>query len=190
MAISSNARARCTRTGCTCSDTALSARRTRHFRHAWKAMGSPCELQLFAARNAEAQQAINAVVADVERLEQLYSRYRDSSLLSSINRVAMAGGSITVDAETAGLLNYASTLLSRKRGAVRHHIGGVAQGVEFRQWSPARSVRASKNCFRVWAGTRCAGNAAGARVSGAGHRARLRRRGQGIRRRSRGFDLS
>ncbi len=79
-------------------------------------MGSPCELQLFAANPHDAQRAAAAVVADIERLEQRYSRYRDGSLLSSLNRVAASGGSIEVDAETAGLLNYAATCFEESGG--------------------------------------------------------------------------
>lgn len=77
------------------------------YRRAFKAMGSPCELQLFAMSAAAAQRAGDAVLADVERLEQRYSRYREGSFLSSINRAAAGGGSIEVDAETASLLDYA-----------------------------------------------------------------------------------
>jgi thiamine biosynthesis lipoprotein len=72
-------------------------------------MGSPCELQLFAARAADARRTTDAVVAEVERFEQRYSRYRDDSLLASINRVAAAGGALGVDAETASLIDYADT---------------------------------------------------------------------------------
>jgi FAD:protein FMN transferase len=80
-----------------------------HYRHAFRAMGSPCEVQLFAGDRAIANRAMQAVTADVERLEQRYSRYRDTSLLTQINRVAEAGGTIEVDDETAGLLDYAQT---------------------------------------------------------------------------------
>lgn len=92
-------------------------------------MGSPCELQLFASEEADAQRAIAAVVADVERLEQLYSRYRESSLLSSINRVAAAGGSITVDDETAGLINYAATCFRESDG-----LFDITSGILRRAW--------------------------------------------------------
>ena len=93
-------------------------------------MGSPCELQLFAETDADAQPAISAVVADVERLEQHYSRYRDSSLLSLINRVAAAGGSIEVDAETAGLLTYAATCYRESDG-----LFDVTSGILRRAWN-------------------------------------------------------
>ncbi len=79
-------------------------------------MGSPCEIQLFAPDAAEARRFAEAAVAEVERLEQNYSRYRDSSLLSALNRTAAAGGGIEVDEETAGLLDYAETCYRESDG--------------------------------------------------------------------------
>jgi thiamine biosynthesis lipoprotein len=79
------------------------------FRHPFKAMGSPCEIQLYAADAQQARAFADLAIADVERLEARYSRYRADSLLSKINRVAAGGGSIEVDEETAGLLQYADT---------------------------------------------------------------------------------
>ena len=70
----------------------MTARRLEFRRIPFKAMGSPCEIQMFAGSDAEASRASNLVIADVERLEALYSRYRDTSFLSKINRVAATGG--------------------------------------------------------------------------------------------------
>jgi thiamine biosynthesis lipoprotein len=79
-------------------------------------MGSPCDIQLFARTSAEAKRVADVVIADVHRLEALYSRYRDDSFLSKINRIAAVGGAITVDSETAGLLNYASICYEQSDG--------------------------------------------------------------------------
>jgi FAD:protein FMN transferase len=103
---------------------------SRRFQHAFKAMGSPCEVQLYATSDAEAHAAISAVVADVERLEQRYSRYRADSFLSSINRVAATGGSIPVDPETASLLNYATTCFDESEG-----LFDVTSGILRRAWN-------------------------------------------------------
>ena len=72
-------------------------------------MGSPCELQLYAENDFLAQKIAQQIITDVHRLERKYSRYRADSFLSKINEVAASGGSIDVDEETAGLLNYAQT---------------------------------------------------------------------------------
>jgi len=82
----------------------------------FKAMGTPCDIQLYARTQAVARQVADAAIADVHRLEALYSRYRSDSFLSAINRVAAKGGSITVDEETAGLLNYAATCYEQSDG--------------------------------------------------------------------------
>ena len=105
-------------------------RRASFLRHSFKAMGSPCELQLFAEDPVAAQDAVSAVLADVVRLEQLYSRYRDDSLTTSINRVAAAGGHISVDDETAGLLNYAATCYRESDG-----LFDITSGVLRKAWN-------------------------------------------------------
>ncbi len=79
-------------------------------------MGSPCEVQLFAGRRREAQALARSAMADVAGLEARYSRYRSDSLLAAINRVAAQGGSVSVDAETASLLDYALTCYEQSDG--------------------------------------------------------------------------
>ena len=99
------------------------------YRHKFEAMGSPCEIQLFAEHREEAERIAGVTIADVARLETLYSRYREDSLLSTINRVAAAGGSITVDEETAGLLNYADTCHAQSGG-----LFDISSGILRRAW--------------------------------------------------------
>lgn len=95
-------------------------------------MGTPCELQLYAAERSRAQQAADATRQDVLRLEARYSRYRDDSLLSAINRVAGAGGRIEVDAETAGLLDYATTCFEQSDGLFDITSGILRQAWNFK----------------------------------------------------------
>lgn len=96
--------------------------------HSFKAMGTACEIQLFA-RQALAEQVIAAIVAEVERLEQRYSRYRSDSFLSAINRVAAWGGKIEVDPETASLLDYAATCYEQSGG-----LFDITSGILRRAW--------------------------------------------------------
>lgn len=75
----------------------------------FRAMGCPCELQLYAP-DAAAAAALHAEVrADIERIEARYSRYRPDSLLAAINAAAAVGGSHQLDSETEALLGYADT---------------------------------------------------------------------------------
>lgn len=101
----------------------------KFFHYEFNAMGTPCDIQLFAESVARAQQVAELAVADVRRLEMRYSRYRDDSFLSGINRVAATGGSISVDAETAGLLNYAATCHQQSDG-----LFDITSGILRRIW--------------------------------------------------------
>lgn len=83
---------------------------------AFAAMGSPCEIRVFARDPVHGTRVFDAARAEVERLEQRYSRYRSDSLLADINRVAARGGGIDVDAETASLLDYADTCYRQSDG--------------------------------------------------------------------------
>ena len=79
------------------------------YRYPFAAMGSRCEIRLYARSEESAAACARAAVNDVVRLETKYSRYRDDSVTAAINRVATAGGAIDVDAETATLLDYGAT---------------------------------------------------------------------------------
>jgi thiamine biosynthesis lipoprotein len=107
----------------------MKAKSLRYYRYAFKAMGSPCDIQLFAGTHDKAKQVADAAIADVHRLEALYSRYRSDSFLSAINRVAANGGRITVDNETAGLLNYAAACYVQSDG-----LFDITSGILRRAW--------------------------------------------------------
>ena len=92
-------------------------------------MGSPCDVQIFATSGNEAEHVTGLVMKDVERLEALYSRYRKASFLSDINRVAAGGGSISVDAETAALLDYAAACHAQSDG-----LFDITAGILRRAW--------------------------------------------------------
>jgi thiamine biosynthesis lipoprotein len=78
-----------------------------YFKYEFFALGSDCVFQLFATCEAMAHAASAQATREVFRIEGRYSRYRDDSELSRINKVAAQGGTIEVDAETAALLDYA-----------------------------------------------------------------------------------
>lgn len=96
----------------------------------FKAMGSPCELHLHGPDAAETRRVAASVIADVQRLERRYSRYRDDSLTSAINRVAAVAGRCEVDAETAALLDYADTCYRESDG-----LFDITSGVLRRAWT-------------------------------------------------------
>ena len=56
----------------------------------FQAMGSPCVLHLHVGSRDEARRIADEAVGEVRRLEAKFSRYRDDSLASQINRSAGA----------------------------------------------------------------------------------------------------
>ncbi len=99
-------------------------------------MGSPCEVVLRQADRDAVHGAIAAVVADIERLEARYSRYREDSLLAAINRAADGGGSIEIDAETAHLVDYAHACWEASDG-----LFDISSGLLRRAWRFAEGAR-------------------------------------------------
>ncbi len=79
-------------------------------------MGSPCSLQLYAATMTQAESVAAAIQQEVHRLEHKYSRYRQDSVTSSINGAARERRAISIDTETASLLDYAHTLWEQSDG--------------------------------------------------------------------------
>lgn len=107
----------------------MQGKKLKYYRREFKAMGTPCEIQLFDRKTANASHAADAAIADVQRLEALYSRYKADSFLSEINRVAASGGSISVDDETACLLDYAVTCYEQSDGMF-----DITSGILRRAW--------------------------------------------------------
>ena len=70
----------------------------------------------------------DAAIADVRRIEAKYSRYRDDSVTTRINRAA-GGAAVTIDAETAALLRYADQCHAQSGG-----LFDITSGVLRRAW--------------------------------------------------------
>lgn len=72
--------------------------------------------------------------AEVRRIEQKYSRYRDDSVLSQINQ--NAGKPTAIDAETAYLINYAQVCFQQSDGLFDISSGVLQQVWDFKQGKP------------------------------------------------------
>lgn len=81
----------------------------------FQAMGSPCEVVCESPRRADAEAISRLVAAEAWRIEDKFSRYIDGNAVARINNAA--GSTITLDDETADLIDFAATLygLSDKR---------------------------------------------------------------------------
>lgn len=99
---------------------------------AFNAMGSPCEIKLYADSRSRAQHLACRVIDEVGRLETKYSRYREESFLSEINRVSQRGGSVTLDPETAGLFDYVAACWQQSEGLFDVTSGGLRKAWQFK----------------------------------------------------------
>jgi thiamine biosynthesis lipoprotein len=98
------------------------------FSFAFSAMASRCEVRVFAPDEAEAQRWATAAIDEVHRIEVKYSRYRDDSVTTAINRAA-GGAPVAVDDETAALLGFGARLHEQSGG-----LFDLTSGVLRRAW--------------------------------------------------------
>ena len=90
-----------------------------NLRHAgFKAMGTYCEIQLYEASRISARRMVRRLIDEVNRLESKYTRYREDSFLSKINRSAGDQTGIKIDVETLKLFEHAQTAMNRATGCL------------------------------------------------------------------------
>jgi thiamine biosynthesis lipoprotein len=96
------------------------------------AMASSCAVRLVAPPGTHAQTLAQVAIAEVRRIEAVYSRYRPDSVIARINAAAGAGWT-TLDLETAGLFDYAHTLHVASGGLFDVTSGVLRRAWDFRQ---------------------------------------------------------
>lgn len=96
-------------------------------------MASENEIQLYADDHAEASRVAQRAINEVRRIERWFSRYRDDSLLTQINRAA-GKYAVRVDPETAALLAYGDACFKKSDG-----LFDLTSGVLRRCWNFAEA---------------------------------------------------
>ena len=110
------------------------------FNFAFQAMGSPCSLQCCADSAQQAESVFRLVIDRIAQLEQRYSRYRDDSLISEVNRRAGSGVKTPIDPETAALLHYAGQCYQESK-----QLFDVTSGVLRQLWHVNKTELPSKD---------------------------------------------
>lgn len=95
----------------------------------FRAMGTRCQIRVFAADAALAGAAIFEAVKEIDRLEKTYSRYLPGNFLHRLNRAAQAGGEMAVDDECLALLHYADLCHQQSDG-----LFDISSGILRRCW--------------------------------------------------------
>ena len=96
-------------------------------------MGGPARLVIEhpATHTASARTACQAVEGLLRDLETRYSRYRENSLISQINRLAGTGTLTPVDEETLALLEFCGRLWEQSHGLFDPTAGILRQVWDF-----------------------------------------------------------
>ena len=81
----------------------------------FQAMASPCEIVLSKDSNSDIEAAARHAIAEVQRIEAKYSRYRSDSIVARINAAA-GGAAVPCDDETWSLLEFAQSLYQSSDG--------------------------------------------------------------------------
>lgn len=93
----------------------------------FQAMASPCEVLLDHDDFAAAARQLEAASAEAWRIERKFSRYRPDNIVHVLNNAN--GAAVTVDEETARLIDFAVTLHELSDGAF-----DITSGVLRRAW--------------------------------------------------------
>ncbi|GGX89142.1 FAD:protein FMN transferase [Massilia dura] len=130
----------------------------RVYRFPFRAMASPCEIRLAAPDARIAAQAALDAIADVQRIEAGYSRYRRDSIVGRIN--AAAGRDfVECDEETCQLLGYADHLYHASGGLFDITSGVLRRAWDFRQPRlPDPALLAAALALVDWRAVRREGN--------------------------------
>lgn len=93
------------------------------------ALGTRCHMRLCARSESAATAAARRAIAEIQRIEAKYSRYREDSIVSRINALAGSGQAVPVDAETSGLLGFAAQMHEHSEG-----LFDITSGILRRVW--------------------------------------------------------
>src|SRR5258708_10072090 len=95
-------------------------------------MAAENEVQVHAEDPKRAEDAANAAIAEVERIEAKYSRYRDDSVVSRINAAA-GRDPVEIDEETLNLLAFADACFRQSDGLFDATSGVLRRAWNFRE---------------------------------------------------------
>lgn len=82
----------------------------------FKAMGSPCEILIYAENATVAAEIIHLAVNEIYRLETQYSRFIPHNFMAAVNTAAHNGTSAPIDKECLALLAFADTCYQQSDG--------------------------------------------------------------------------
>jgi len=91
----------------------------------FKCMTTPCEVQLYAKREADTKRVFSLIVANTRRLEKKYNYFSNDSFLTELN--TRNNSTIKIDDETCTVLSLVRTLSEKTQGCFDITVGTLKQ---------------------------------------------------------------
>ena len=114
--------------------------RWRSLQFDFAAMASPCSLQIDAQDERAMRRAASLAMAEVKRIEQKFSRYREGSVVSRINEAAGCEW-VDIDAETDSLLDFCGHMWTQSDGLFDATSGVLRHAWDFKAAVPPTPQR-------------------------------------------------
>lgn len=111
----------------------------------WSALGGPCELLLDGDDRTQARELAEVVAGESRRIECKFSRYRTDSIVHALN--TSDGAPVTVDDETASLLDYGAECHALSEGRFDLTSGVLRRVWRFDGGHAAPSAEAVRECL-------------------------------------------
>ncbi len=111
------------------------ARELALYRQMRYCMGTLCEIRVWSPTSKGAGHAFAAAFAELERIDQIFSNYREDSELARVNREA-AAGPMDVSPEFWELMRYAVSQWRESRGSFDITVGPLLKAWGFWQGAP------------------------------------------------------
>jgi FAD:protein FMN transferase len=106
-------------------------------------MGCPCALHIECTGVDEADAAMALSQVELQRLDRKYSHYRDDSIVADIAARAGSTEWTTIDAETAGLLDFAELMHAQSEG-----LFDISSGALTRLWDLQGGIIPDKSAIQ------------------------------------------
>ena len=103
-------------------------------------MGSPCEILLRGEDFAFSTALAEKLEKEIARLERRYSRFLPDSITSQLNTLAGSGKTLSIDDETAALLDYANTCYQQSEGLFDITSGSLRQLWNYQQLADQQTL--------------------------------------------------
>lgn len=106
-------------------------KKAKLYSHSFNVMGCPCEIKLYAKKATDFRRIKRLILAELNRLDQTYTTYTQTSLTAKINELAGTDNAIKLDDEATAILNYSHTCFEQSEGLFDITAGALSKAWDY-----------------------------------------------------------